>query len=43
MASSNDGPIALTGATGAVGSRLAARLAQAGVRQRLIVRDPARG
>ncbi len=38
----SDEPIALTGATGAVGSRLAARLAQAGAQQRLIVRDPAR-
>ena len=37
-----DGPIAVTGATGAVGSRLAARLAQAGVPQRLVVRDPTR-
>ncbi len=34
--------IAVTGATGAVGSRLAARLAEAGVRQRLVVRDASR-
>jgi uncharacterized protein YbjT (DUF2867 family) len=32
----------VTGATGAVGTRLTARLAQAGARQRLVVRDPAR-
>ncbi len=42
MVSPADGPIAVTGATGAVGSRLAARLAQLGVDQRLIVRDPGR-
>jgi NAD(P)H dehydrogenase (quinone) len=34
--------IAVTGATGAVGTRLTARLAEAGGRQRLVVRDPAR-
>ena len=34
-------PIAITGATGALGSRVAARLADARVAQRLIVRDPA--
>ena len=34
--------IAVTGATGAVGGRVAARLAEAGVRQRLIVREPSR-
>ena len=34
--------IAVTGATGAVGTRLTARLAEAGARQRLVVRDPAR-
>jgi len=34
--------IAVTGATGAVGTRLAARLATAGARQRLVVRAPAR-
>jgi NAD(P)H dehydrogenase (quinone) len=34
--------IALTGATGAVGTRLAARLAEGGARQRLVVRNPAR-
>jgi NAD(P)H dehydrogenase (quinone) len=36
----NDGIIAVTGASGHVGSRLAARLAARGARQRLIVRDP---
>jgi NAD(P)H dehydrogenase (quinone) len=36
------GLIAVTGATGAVGTRLTARLAEAGARQRLVVRDPAR-
>jgi NAD(P)H dehydrogenase (quinone) len=35
-------PIAITGATGAVGSKVAARLAQRGIKQRLIVRDPAK-
>jgi uncharacterized protein YbjT (DUF2867 family) len=34
--------IAVTGATGAVGTRLAARLAEAGARLRLVVRDAAR-
>lgn len=34
--------IAVTGATGAVGTRLVARLAAAGARQRLVVRDAAR-
>lgn len=34
--------IALTGATGAVGGRPAARLMDAGARQRLVVRDPSR-
>ncbi|HEY6469181.1 MAG TPA: SDR family oxidoreductase [Candidatus Dormibacteraeota bacterium] len=34
--------IAITGATGAVGSRVAARLAAKGAHQRLIVKDPAR-
>jgi uncharacterized protein YbjT (DUF2867 family) len=34
--------IAVTGATGAVGTRLAARLVEAGARQRLVVRNPAR-
>jgi uncharacterized protein YbjT (DUF2867 family) len=34
--------IAVTGATGGVGSRVAARLAARGARQRLIVRDPTR-
>jgi NAD(P)H dehydrogenase (quinone) len=36
----NDGIIAVTGASGHVGSRLAGRLANRGARQRLIVRDP---
>ena len=35
-------PIAITGATGALGSRVAARLAATGVPQRLIVRDAAK-
>ncbi|WP_207955815.1 NAD(P)H-binding protein [Rubrobacter marinus] len=34
--------IAVTGATGAVGGRVAARLAEAGLAQRLVVRDPRR-
>jgi uncharacterized protein YbjT (DUF2867 family) len=34
--------IAVTGSTGALGGRVATRLAAAGVRQRLVVRDPAR-
>lgn len=34
--------IAVTGATGAVGGRVAARLAELGVSQRLVVRDPSR-
>jgi NAD(P)H dehydrogenase (quinone) len=34
--------VAVTGATGAVGTRLTARLAAVGARQRLVVRDPAR-
>ena len=34
--------IAVTGSTGALGGRVAARLAAAGVRQRLVVREPAR-
>src|SRR4051812_22383160 len=34
--------IAVTGATGAVGSRVARALSERGVRQRLVVRDPAR-
>ena len=37
-----DGPIAVTGASGGVGGRVARRLAGAGVPQRLVVRDPAR-
>jgi NAD(P)H dehydrogenase (quinone) len=35
-------PIAVTGSTGRLGGRVAARLAAAGVPQRLLVRDPAR-
>jgi NAD(P)H dehydrogenase (quinone) len=35
-------PIAVTGATGRLGGRVARRLATAGVRQRLLVRDPSR-
>jgi NAD(P)H dehydrogenase (quinone) len=34
--------IAVTGATGVVGGRVARRLADLGVAQRLVVRDPAR-
>jgi NAD(P)H dehydrogenase (quinone) len=34
--------VAVTGATGGVGGRVAARLAAAGLRQRLVVRDPSR-
>jgi NAD(P)H dehydrogenase (quinone) len=37
-----DGLIAVTGATGAVGGAVAALLAERGVAQRLVVRDPAR-
>ena len=37
-----DDLIAVTGATGAVGGRVAGRLAEAGVRQRLVVRDATR-
>lgn len=37
-----DGFVAVTGATGGVGSRVARRLAAAGVAQRLVVRDPGR-
>ena len=35
-------PLAITGATGRLGGRVARRLADAGVRQRLVVRDPSR-
>ncbi|MGY1604263.1 SDR family oxidoreductase [Geodermatophilus sp. SYSU D00815] len=35
-------PVAVTGATGRLGGRVARRLAAAGVSQRLLVRDPAR-
>jgi len=34
--------IAVTGATGGLGGRVAHRLAKAGANQRLVVRDPAR-
>lgn len=37
-----DGLIAVTGATGAVGGQVAALLAERGIAQRLVVRDPAR-
>lgn len=37
-----DGLIAVTGATGVVGGRVARLLAERGVRQRLVVRDPAK-
>jgi NAD(P)H dehydrogenase (quinone) len=37
-----DGLIAVTGATGAVGRKVAELLAERGVRQRLVVRDPSR-
>jgi uncharacterized protein YbjT (DUF2867 family) len=37
-----DSPIAVTGATGRLGGRIARRLAAAGLPQRLLVRDPAR-
>jgi uncharacterized protein YbjT (DUF2867 family) len=39
---SNLGLVAVTGSTGALGGRVAARLADTGATQRLIVRDPAR-
>jgi uncharacterized protein YbjT (DUF2867 family) len=39
---STDGPIAVTGATGGLGGRVARRLAGRGVTQRLVVRDAAR-
>ena len=39
---STDGLIAVTGATGGLGGRVARRLAGRGVAQRLVVRDPAR-
>ena len=35
-------PIAVTGATGRIGGRVARRLAEAGIDQRLVVRDPSR-
>ena len=39
---SGAGLIAVTGATGGLGGRVARRLAERGVRQRLVVRDPGR-
>ena len=39
---SASGPVVVTGATGQVGRRVAARLAERGVPQRLVVRDPER-
>jgi len=42
IVSTTDAPIAITGATGRLGGRVARRLASAGVAQRLLVRDPAR-
>ena len=39
---SQPGFVAVTGATGAVGGRVARLLAERGVRQRLVVRDPSR-
>ena len=41
-ARSNSGLIAVTGATGGVGGRVARRLAELGLVQRLVVRDPGR-
>jgi NAD(P)H dehydrogenase (quinone) len=38
----SDGQLAVTGATGGLGGRVARRLAERGVPQRLVVRDPAR-
>src|SRR5215510_4620734 len=38
----SDGQLAVTGSTGGLGSRVARRLAERGVAQRLVVRDPAR-
>ncbi|HYN18775.1 MAG TPA: NAD(P)H-binding protein, partial [Actinomycetes bacterium] len=37
-----DGGVVLTGVTGGLGGRVARRLAERGVRQRLVVRDPGR-
>ncbi len=37
-----DGGLVVTGVTGGLGGRVARRLAQRGVRQRLVIRDPAR-
>lgn len=42
MTTAGTGPIAVTGATGRLGGRIAARLADAGREQRLLVRTPAR-
>jgi len=38
----SDGQLAVTGSTGGLGGRIARRLAERGVPQRLVVRDPAR-
>jgi uncharacterized protein YbjT (DUF2867 family) len=38
----SDSPLGITGSTGRLGGRIARRLADAGVPQRLLVRDPAR-
>src|ERR671913_1081196 len=37
-----DGGVVVTGVTGGLGGRVARRLAERGVRQRLVVRDPGR-
>jgi NAD(P)H dehydrogenase (quinone) len=42
MTPQTTGPVVVTGATGQVGRRVAARLADRGVAQRLVVRDPER-
>jgi uncharacterized protein YbjT (DUF2867 family) len=42
MASREKSLVAVTGASGAVGTRLVVRLSKAGARQRLVVRNPAR-
>jgi NAD(P)H dehydrogenase (quinone) len=42
MSATGTGIIAVTGATGGLGGRVARRLAEQGLRQRLVVRDPAR-
>jgi NAD(P)H dehydrogenase (quinone) len=42
MSTADPAPLGITGATGRLGGRIARRLADAGVPQRLLVRDPAR-